>query len=170
LLPYAAVGLVALAANVILTRCLYACGQVPATIALSVVTVALNVVLSIVWLPSLAARGLLLANAVSQTAQTAALLVVAWRTLGGFNGRAIVVSFLKVGTCSAIMAVALALVQVTRQPPAANTIARVTNLGEHLVFGAVLFLTLARLVDSEELQMAFDLLLRRRRRDLISLP
>jgi putative peptidoglycan lipid II flippase len=170
LLPYAAVGLVALAANVILTRCLYACGQVPATIALSVATVALNVVLSIVWLPTLAARGLLLANAVSQTTQTAVLVIIAWRALGGFNGGAILVSFLKVGTCSAIMAVALALVQITRQPPEPNGLARATNLGEHLIFGAVLFLALARFVDSEELQMAFDLLLRRRHRDLISLP
>jgi putative peptidoglycan lipid II flippase len=170
LLPYAAVGLVALAANVVLTRCLYACGVVRTPIAISVATVALNVLLSLAWLPSLGARGLLLANAVSQTLQTVAFLGVAWRALGGFPLRTVAVSLLKVGACSAVMAFALAAVQVTRTPPAPTTIARVANLGEHLLFGAFVFLALARVVDSEELHLAIDLLLRRRPRDLVPLP
>jgi putative peptidoglycan lipid II flippase len=168
LLPYAAV--VALAANVVLTRCLYACGVVRTAIGISVGTVALNVLLSVLWLPSLGARGLLLANAVSQTLQTIAYLAVAWRTLGGFPLGAVAVSLLKVGLCSAIMALALAAVQVTRTPPAPTTLARVTNLGEHLLFGAFVFIALARVFDSEELHLAVDLLLRRRPRDLVPLP
>ncbi len=170
LLPYAAIGLVSLAANVVLTRCLFACNVVRTSIALSVCTVVLNVVLSIVWLPWLGARGLLLANAVSQTTQTIALLFVAWRALGGFNLRGVFVSLCKVGGCAIVMAVALGAVQVTRNPPAPNGIARWTNLGEHLLFGAFVFLLLARLVDSEELHLAIDLLLRRRPRDLVPLP
>jgi putative peptidoglycan lipid II flippase len=170
LLPYAAVGLVALAANVVLTRCLYAAGEVKTSIAISVATVALNVVLSLAWLPSLGARGLLLANAISQTLQTVAFVVVAWRALGGFHLRTVTISLLKVGACSAVMAFALAAVQVTRTPPGPSMLERVTNLGEHLLFGAFVFIALARLVDSEELHLAFDLLLRRRPRDLIPLP
>ena len=170
LLPYAAVGLVALAANVVLTRCLYACGAVRIAIAISVATVVLNVALSLAWLPSLGARGLLLANAVSQTAQTIAYVCVAWRVLGGFPLRTVAVSLLKVGACSAVMAVALAAVQVTRTPPSPNLLARVTNLGEHLLFGAFVFLVLARLFDSEELHLATDVLLRRRPRELVPLP
>jgi putative peptidoglycan lipid II flippase len=170
LLPFAAVGLVALAANVVLTRCLYACGVIRTAIAISVATVFLNVVLSIAWLPSLGARGLLLANAVSQTLQMIAYVAVAWRALGGFPLRTVVISLLKVGACSAVMAFALAAVQVTRTPPGPATFARVTNLGEHLLFGAFVFLALARLVDSEELQLVTDLLLRRRARELIPLP
>ena len=170
LLPFAAVGLVALAANVVLTRCLYACDVVRTPIAISVATVALNVVLSVAWLPSLGARGLLLANAVSQTLQTVAFVIVAWRALGGFPLRTVAVSLLKVSACSAIMAFALAAVQITRTPPLPTTLARITNLGEHLLFGAFVFIALARVVDSEELHLAFDLLLRRRPRDLIPLP
>jgi putative peptidoglycan lipid II flippase len=169
LLPYAAVGLIALAANVVLTRCLYACGAVRTAIAISVGTVALNVILSLVWKGPLGARGLLLANAVSQTLQTFAFLIVASRALGGFQLRAVTISLLKVGACSAVMAFALAAVQVTRTPPAPTTLARISNLGEHLLFGAFVFLALARLVDSEELHLAFDLLLRRRPR-VIPLP
>jgi putative peptidoglycan lipid II flippase len=170
LLPYAAVGLVALAANVVLTRCLYACGAVRVAIAISVATVALNVVLSVAWKGPLGARGLLLANAVSQTLQTVAFVVVVSRALGGFQLRAVCVSLLKVGACSAVMAFALAAVQVTRTPPSPTMLARVSNLGEHLLFGAFVFLALARLVDSEELHLAIDLLLRRRPRDLVPLP
>jgi putative peptidoglycan lipid II flippase len=169
LLPYAAAGLVALAANVVLTRCLYASGAVRIAIVISVATVALNVVLSLAWKGPLGARGLLLANAVSQTLQTIAFLAVAWRALGGFPLGAVVVSLLKVGACSAVMAFALAAVQVTRTPPLPTTLARITNLGEHLLFGAVVFVALARLVDSEELHLAIDLLLRRRPRDLVPL-
>jgi putative peptidoglycan lipid II flippase len=169
LLPYAAVGLVSLAANVVLTRCLYAGGVVRLPIAIAVVSVGLNVGLSLLWLPTLAARGLLLANAVSQTAQTFALLIVAWKMLGGFDARRLLVSFAKVGSCAAVMALALAAVQVTRQPPEPTMLARVTNLGEHLLFGAVVFVLLARLVDSDELQLAIDLLRRRRPRDLVPL-
>ncbi|HTD38300.1 MAG TPA: murein biosynthesis integral membrane protein MurJ [Candidatus Limnocylindrales bacterium] len=170
LLPYAAVGLVALAANVVLTRCLYACGVVRTAIGISVATVALNVILSLAFLPTLGARGLLLANAVSQTLQTIAYLGVAWRALGGFPLKTVAISLLKVGACSAIMALALAAVQVTRTPPAPTMLARVTNLGEHLLFGAFVFVALARIVDSEELHLAIDLLLRRRPRDLVPLP
>jgi putative peptidoglycan lipid II flippase len=170
LLPYAAVGLVAVAANVVLTRCLYACGIVRTSIAISVATVVVNVLLSLLWKGPLGARGLLLANAVSQTLQTVAFVVVASRALGGFPLRTVAVSLLKVGACSAVMAVALAAVQITRTPPAPTTLARVANLGEHLLFGAFVFLVLARFVDSEELHLAIDLLLRRRPRDLIPLP
>ena len=38
------------------------------------------------------------------------------------------------------------------------------------LFGAFVFIALARVVDSEELHLAIDLLLRRRPRDLVPLP
>lgn len=162
LLPYAAVGLVALAANVVMTRCLFASGQVKSTIAASVATVVLNVLLSLAFLPSLAARGLLLANAISQTVQLLVLAAFAWRALGGFDLRGILASFVKVAICCAAMALALAVVQIFRQPPEPNFISRAANLGEHLLFGAAIFFAAARILDSSELSLAVDLLLRRR--------
>ena len=170
LLPYAAFGLVALAANVVLTRYLFASGNVRTTIVIAIATVGLNVLFSIWWLPALGARGLLLANAVSQTLQTLALSVVAWRMLGGFDVGAIVLSFGKVTACSIAMGLALVVVQLYGSPPAPTLVSRATNLLEHLLFGAALFLALARIVDSEELHLAIDLLLRRKTRELIPLP
>jgi putative peptidoglycan lipid II flippase len=170
LLPYAAVGLVALSGNVILTRYLFACNAVRPTIIIAVGTVVVNVLLSIYWLPSLGARGLLLANAVSQTLQTLALGVIVWRLLGGFDVRGILISGFKVIACSAAMGVALAVVQIYRAPPDPTFIARATNLVEHLLFGGFLFLALARIVDSEELDLAIDIVLRRKARELVPLP
>jgi putative peptidoglycan lipid II flippase len=170
LLPYAAGSLVPLAANVVLTRYLFASGNVRTPIAIATATVTLNVVLSIVCLPSLGARGLLLANALSQTLQTVALATIVWRLLGGFDVRGVLVSFGKVAACSCAMAVALAVVQIYGSAPEPTLIARGTTLVEHLLFGAALFLALARIVDSEELHLAIDLLLRRKTRELIPLP
>lgn len=169
LLPYAAVGLVAIAANVVLTRYLFATGHVRTPITVAVATVVLNVLLSLLWLPHLGARGLLLANAVSQTLQMGALATLVWRALGGFDIRAIGQSFFKVAACSAAMGLALAVVQIYRAPPELSLISRATNLTEHLLFGAALFLALARIIDSEELRLATDLLLRRTSRDLVPL-
>lgn len=161
LLPFAAVGLVALAGNVILTRCLFAGGVVNGAIAIAVGTVAANVVLSLLFLPSLGVRGLLLANAVSQSAQTFALAILVWRLLDGFEWRGVVRSFATVALCAAIMGVALSAVQVFRGPPGPNEGARIASLVEHLVLGALVYVGLARLFDSAELELAFNLLLRR---------
>jgi putative peptidoglycan lipid II flippase len=170
LLPYASAGLVALAANVVLTRCTFACGQARLTVAASVVTVALNVVLSIVWLPTLGARGLLLANTVSQTLQTIALAVIAWRLVGGFDALAVGRSFLKILGCSAIMVAALLVVQSFEPPAVPGELPRIVSLCEHLAFGAAVFLGLARLFDSAEVHLAIGLIIRRQRPpELVSL-
>jgi putative peptidoglycan lipid II flippase len=170
LLPFAASGLVALAANVVLTRYLFASGNVRTPIAVSIATVVLNVVLSILWLPHLGARGLLLANAVSQTLQTLALAYIVWRLLSGYDVRGILLSLGKVAACSAAMAIALAVVQIYGSAPAPSLVSRATILMEHLLFGGAMFLALARIVDSEELHLAIDLLVRRKTRELIPLP
>jgi hypothetical protein len=49
-------------------------------------------------------------------------------------------------------------------------VARASNLLEHLLFGGFLFLALARVVDSEELDLAIDVLFRRTSRELMPLP
>jgi putative peptidoglycan lipid II flippase len=171
LLPYAAAGLVALAANVILTRCAFACAQVRTTVAIAVLSVIVNVVLSIAFLPSLGARGLLLANTVSQTLQTIALGWTTWRFVGGFDVARVGRSALKVLGCSSIMVAALLAVQSFEPPILGGDLARIVSLVEHLGFGAAIFLGLARLFDSDEVHLAVELLVKRQRpRDLIPLP
>jgi putative peptidoglycan lipid II flippase len=171
LLPYAAGGLVALAANVILTRCSLACGEVRATVAVSVSSVVANVLMSIVWLPLLGARGLLLANTVSQSLATVALGIVVWRISGGFDLIGIARSFVRVLGCSTIMVAVLLLVQSFESPIADSEISRIVSLAEHLAVAAAVFLGLARLFDSEEVHLVVTLLVKRQRPpDFVSLP
>ncbi|HEY1429881.1 MAG TPA: murein biosynthesis integral membrane protein MurJ, partial [Candidatus Tumulicola sp.] len=85
LLPYAAAGLIALAANVVLTRCCFACKETAWPVTISVGAVIVNVLLSLVWLPTLGARGLLLANSVSQTMQAVLLLMLISRLVSGID-------------------------------------------------------------------------------------
>jgi len=99
-----------------------------------------------------------------------ALAAIAWKLLGGFDLAAIFKSLLKVFGCSAIMYSALILVQAVEPPPEASTFGHAVALGEHLLFGAAIFLGLARLVNSDELHVAIDLLVRRAPRDLVPLP
>jgi len=86
LLPFAAVGLVAIAGNIILTRYLFACNAVRATIVIAVATVVCERVaialLAATLGPRPAAR-----ERVSQTLQTLALGSIVWRLLGGFDLR-----------------------------------------------------------------------------------
>ena len=107
LLPYAAVGLVALAANVVLTRCCFACKETRLTVAISVGTVVLNVVFSMLWLQPLGARGLLLANSVSQSVQTVFLLALVWRLVHGLDVRAVLLSAGRIILASLLMVAAL---------------------------------------------------------------
>jgi hypothetical protein len=52
-------------------------------------------------------------------------------------------------------------VQIYRLPPEPNIVSRVANLTEHLLFGLGIFFATARILDSSELSLAIDLLLRR---------
>ncbi len=99
LLPYAAIGLVGTAAGIVLTRCCFACQQTRWPVAISIFTVLLNVTMCVIWLPTLGARGLLLANSVSQCAQAAMLLLLVHHLVGSFDGKAVAVSALRIIVC-----------------------------------------------------------------------
>jgi putative peptidoglycan lipid II flippase len=161
LLPYAAFGLVPMAANVILTRVCFACAEMRWPVVISCLAVAINVVLSVIWLPSLAARGLLLANAVSQGAQTILLLVVAWRLLGGLNVKALARSFGATALCSIAMVMALEWIASLGAPPAQSFAGRAWALAGELAIGAAVFLAVARLVRAEELELTIGALWRK---------
>ena len=88
------------------------------------------------------------------------------RSFGGCSAASICAAFCsRRSRCSAAapaMGVALAVVQIYRVPPEPTFVARATNLVEHLLFGGFLFLALARIVDSEELDLAIDIVFRRK--------
>ena len=170
LIPWASLGVVVISANIVLTRCCFACKQARAAVGISVLTVAANVVLSVVWLPTLGARGLLLANGVSELLGTMLLAVLVWRMLNGFDVWAVVRSLTGTTTATLVMAGALlfigSLVAVSPQTLAQ----RAWLVFWELAIGLLVFVAVARLLRVEELDLALRLLMQKFERNLPSTP
>ncbi len=161
LLPYSAIGLVGLAACIVLTRCCFACRETRFTVAISVFTVLLNVGLSLIWLGPLGARGLLLANSVSQWVQAALLCTLVWRLLGGFDWRVLAASALRIAICSCVMIFALAWIASLGVSVGPTFAARAWYLVGQVTIGAFVFLGAARLMGVEELSISARLLMQK---------
>ncbi|MBV8727416.1 MAG: murein biosynthesis integral membrane protein MurJ [Candidatus Eremiobacteraeota bacterium] len=169
LLPWGAIGLVALAANVVLTRSCFACGQISWTVAISIFTVMINVILSLVWLPTLGAIGLLLANSISQSIQAVMLVVLVWWVVRGIDWRPLLISTVKVLFCSAVMVATLHWIQALGVNPP-TMVARAWFLFGELSIAAAAFIAAARIVNVQELSLAFALIVQKFARALPSPP
>jgi putative peptidoglycan lipid II flippase len=170
LLPFAAIGLIALAANVVLTRCCFACKETAWPVAISVVTVIVNVLLSLVWLPTLGAGGLLLANSLSQTMQAVLLLMLAARLVRGIDWSALFVSTLKIVAASLAMFAALKWIEALGVVPEASLASRAWFLFGQIAIGGTVFIAVARLLDVEELTLAYRMIVAKFERNLIAPP
>jgi putative peptidoglycan lipid II flippase len=170
LIPYAALGLVATAANVVLSRCSFACREVRWTVAISVLTVALNVVLSLLWLRPFGARGLLAANAVSQSLQAVLLGALVWRLLAGFDVRALLRSAGGALLCSAAMIAALRWIATFSVEPVRPFGVEALYLAGQLGIGALAFLAVARLLNLDEFALIVRLIVQKFERSIPSAP
>jgi len=170
LLPYAALGLLAMAANVVLTRCCFACKEARLPVVISIATVIINVILSIVWLPTLGARGLLLANSTSQTFQTLALFILVWRLLHGLDWKTLAWSAARIAFCAALMVGALSWIASLGFVPAPTLAARACYLLAQLGIGAVIFFGSAALLRVEEMRIAAGMLVEKFERHVLSPP
>jgi putative peptidoglycan lipid II flippase len=170
LLPYAAIGLIALAANVVLTRCCFACHETVWPVTISVVTVLLNVLLSLIWLPSLGARGLLLANSTSQTVQAVLLLMLTARIVAGIDWGVLLVSTAKVVVSSLAMLAALGWIWALGVTPEATLASRGWFLFGQIAIGGTVFVAVARMLNVEELDLAWRTIVAKFERNLVSPP
>ncbi len=127
LVPFASIGLAAIAINVVLSRCTFACSAVWPTVAISLASVVLNIVLVLVFLPSLGARGLLLAGSLSQVAQAVALAFVVRGLLGSIGWRGVAWQAVRVGIAAAVMAGVIAYLEYVAAP-------RVTSVSQDALF------------------------------------
>jgi putative peptidoglycan lipid II flippase len=170
LMPYAAVGLVALSANVVLTRCCFACQETAIPVAISMITVAANIVLSLLWLPSLGGRGLLLANSVSQMMQAVLLLALVARLVQTFDWWALARSALRVTLASLAMYAALFWIQSLAVRPETSLLWRASSLFGELAIGGAVFIAMARILRLEELDLAWNAIMTKFERNLPSAP
>jgi putative peptidoglycan lipid II flippase len=170
LLPYAAVGLIAVAANIVLTRCCFACRETRYTVVISIVSVVLNVVLSLVWLGPLGARGLLLANSVSQSVQAVLLFALVWRLLRGFDWRQIARSALGITVCALVMVSALHWIAALGAVPPDTFAARAWFLVGQLAIAGLVFLAATQILGVEETGIAWRLIVQKFERRLPTPP
>jgi putative peptidoglycan lipid II flippase len=170
LLPYAAAGLVALAANVVLTRCCFACKETAWPVTISVGSVVVNVLLSLIWLPTLGARGLLLANSISQTMQAVLLLMVVARLVSGIDWGALVGSMVKIGISAFAMFMALSWINALGVTPEATLASRAWFLFGQIAIGGAIFIAAARMLGVEELELARRTIVAKFERNLVSPP
>ena len=170
LLPYAAIGLIAVAANVVLTRCCFACKETMWPVTISVVTVAVNVLLSMVWLPTLGARGLLLANSLSQTMQAVLLMMLMSRLVPSIEWLQLLKSAAKIAIASLAMFAALHWIGALGVVPEATLESRASFLIGQIVIGGLIFLAVARMLNVEELELARRTIFAKFENNLVSPP
>jgi len=170
LLPYAAAGLVGLAACVVLTRCCFACQEVGWTVAISIFTVVVNVLLSLIWLPTLGARGLLLANSLSQSLQALLLLGLVWRLVTGIEWRPLIVSTVKILAASGVMFATLHWIGAMGIAPPVTLLDKVWFLFGQLAIGGLSFLAASYVLRIEELPLVWHTIRAKFERNLISPP
>jgi putative peptidoglycan lipid II flippase len=170
LLPFAAVGLIALAANVVLTRCCFACKETMWPVTISVFTVVINVLLSLVWLPTLGAKGLLLANSLSQSMQAVLLLMVVARLVSGIDWGALLVSTAKIVVSSLAMYASLHWIAALGVMPEATLASRAWFLFGQIAIGGTVFIAVARMLGVEELELARRTIVAKFERNIVSPP
>ena len=135
--------------------------------------VVVNVALSILWLPSLGARGLLLANGVERCDRDdPAGLVVVWKLVHGLDAKVILRSLAGTLVASAAMVSALRLyiAGLHRRRLPVTFGQRVWLLFGELAIGALVFVAVARLLRVEELDLVVRLLVQKFERHLPSAP
>jgi putative peptidoglycan lipid II flippase len=170
LMPYAAVGLIALSANVVLTRCCFACQETAIPVAISIITVLVNVLLSLLWLPTLGARGLLLANSLSQSLQAVLLLALVAKLVRTFDWKALGRSALRITLAALAMFAALLWIHAFGVHPQDTFLSRASFLLGQVAIGSAVFITAARLLGVEELDMAWRAIVAKFERNIPSSP
>jgi len=170
LLPFGAVGLVALAANVVLTRCCFACRETAIPVAISVITVLVNVLLSMLWLPTLGARGLLLANSLSQTLQAILLLGLMARLVSGIDWGELFTSMAKVLIASLAMYAALHWVAALGVHVEHALASRAWYLFGQIGIGGAVFIAVSRAIGVEELDLAWRTVLAKFEKHILAPP
>jgi putative peptidoglycan lipid II flippase len=166
LLPFAAVGLIAMAANAVLLPCLFACRQTKWPVAIAIGRVVLSVILSIAWLPTLGARGLFLANSVSSTIQMLLLLALIARLMTDIDWGTLLLSTLRIGACTLLMVLVLDWVVPLLGSPNPSLLSRAWFLSREMAIAALVFVGVARMLGIEELLLAWRSIMARFERNV----
>jgi putative peptidoglycan lipid II flippase len=170
LIPFACTQLVAGSYNTVLVRTCYACKEVSWTVFGSITGIVVNIALSITWLPTLGARGLLLANGVSALVQTAFLMTVLWRVIQGFEWKQLMSSLARISLASLAMAGVLWWIGSLGVIPEPTLASRGWYLAGVLTIAAAVYLSTARALGVEELKLVVQMAVQKFERAAVSPP
>ncbi len=170
LVPFACTQLIAISYNTVLVRACYACQEARWTVLASICAVAINIGLSITWLPILGARGLLLANGVSQFLQTVFLIVLLWRLIQGFEWQPLFSSIVRISLASLVMVGALYWIGSLGFVPSPALASRAWYLAGVLAIAATVFLAVSRALGVEELTIVVRMIVQKFERGAVSPP
>ena len=122
------------------------------------------------WLPTLGACGLLLAKLLNQILQTVLFLLLIQRLVPGIGWRRISGSVGKIGISSVAMFAALHWIVALGVHPEATLVSRAWSLFGQIAIGGLVFLAVARMLNIEELALAWNTILTRFERNVMSPP
>ena len=122
------------------------------------------------WLPTLGARGLLLANSVSQQVQMFCLLALVWRLVHGLDIGAILRSALGVGVSTAAMLGAITWIHTLGVAPGNTFAMQAWYLLGQLAIASAVYVAAARLTRVEELNLIVSLIVQKYKQHLPSPP
>jgi peptidoglycan biosynthesis protein MviN/MurJ (putative lipid II flippase) len=128
------------------------------------------VLLSLVWLQPLGARGLLLANSVSQTMQAILLMMVMARLVRSIDWHSLLASAGKIAVASLAMFAALHWIQTLGVTPEPTLASRAWYLFGQMAIGSVIFIAVARMMNVEELHLARRTIFAKFENNLVSPP
>ena len=134
----------------------------------SVVSVVINVLLSLLWLPSLGARGLLLANAVSQLVQTLFLLVLVRRLVAGLQWRAVAFSGFRVLVASLAMAGVCLWTRNLFGVEPVDFLPRMLSLCAEMLIAITVFLGCSKVLHVDEVQIVWASLVQKMKQNVPS--
>lgn len=167
LLPFACLSLVTTSYTTVLSRACYACKEVRLAVIGSLTTVAINIVLSAILLPSLGARGLLLANGIAGTFFAAYLISVLWRLAGGFEWKPILYSVVRIALASMAMAAILLLIRALSVTMISH-VWRIWYLACLLLVAGLVYTAASKVLRVEELQIVWRALTKKLSRSVVT--
>jgi putative peptidoglycan lipid II flippase len=145
-LQFYALGLVAHSALEIVTRAFYSLHDTRTPVVVGVAAMGVNIILSLLLLAPLLHGGLALANSLATVGETAVLLIIIRRRLGGLQGSGLLWSATKTVVASLVMAAGLLL--YARWTAGSHVL---VQAGGAILVGGILFLLASLVLRSDEL-------------------
>ena len=138
--------------------------------AISIITVLINVLLSMLWLPTLGGKGLLLANSLSQTLQAILLLGLVARLVRGIDWGELFTSTAKVLAASLAMYGALHWIDALGVHTDTTLASRGWYLFGQIAIGSAVFIAVSRAIGVQELDLAWRTIIAKFEKHIITPP